>query len=43
MVEGEGVGPPEVLTFTGDRAARDRDQWLQRTVSGAGATVGRAA
>ncbi len=36
MVEGEGVGPPEVLTFTGDIAARARDQWLQRTVSGAG-------
>jgi putative ATPase len=36
MVEGEGVGPPEVLTFTGDVAGRARDQWLQRTVSGAG-------
>ena len=36
MIEGEGVGPPEVLTFTGDRAARGRDQWLERTVSGAG-------
>jgi putative ATPase len=36
MVEGEGVGPPEVLTFTGDAAGRARDQWLQRTVSGAG-------
>jgi putative ATPase len=36
MVEGEGVGPPEVLTFTGEAAGRARDQWLQRTVSGAG-------
>ncbi|MCB0253560.1 MAG: AAA family ATPase [Anaerolineae bacterium] len=36
MIEGEGVGPPEVLTFTGDRAGRNRDQWLERTVSGAG-------
>jgi putative ATPase len=36
MVEGEGVGPPEVLTFTGDVAGRARDQWLQRTISGAG-------
>jgi putative ATPase len=36
MVEGEGVGPPEVLSFTGDVAGRARDQWLQRTVSGAG-------
>ena len=36
MVEGEGVGPPEVLTFTGDAAGRARDQWLQRTISGAG-------
>ena len=36
MVEGEGVGPPEVLTFTGDAAGRARDQWLQRTLSGAG-------
>ncbi len=36
MVEGEGVGPPEVLTFTGDAAGRTRDQWLQRTISGAG-------
>ena len=36
MIEGEGVGPPEVLTFTGERAARGRDQWLERTVSGAG-------
>jgi putative ATPase len=36
MVEGEGVGPPEVLTFTGDAVGRARDQWLQRTVSGAG-------
>jgi putative ATPase len=36
MVEGEGVGPPEVLTFTGEVAGRARDQWLQRTVSGAG-------
>jgi putative ATPase len=36
MVEGEGVGPPEVLTFTGDVAGRARNQWLQRTVSGAG-------
>jgi putative ATPase len=36
MVEGEGLGPPEVLTFTGERAGRARDQWLQRAVSGAG-------
>ncbi|MFZ2489367.1 MAG: AAA family ATPase [Anaerolineae bacterium] len=36
MVEGEGVGPPEVLTFTGNAAGRAREQWLQRTVSGAG-------
>ncbi len=36
MVEGEGVGPPEVLTFTGDVAGRARDHWLQRTISGAG-------
>jgi putative ATPase len=36
MVEGEGLGPPEVLTFTGDLAGRARDQWLQRAVSGAG-------
>jgi putative ATPase len=36
MVEGEGLGPPEVLTFTGDFAGRPRDQWLQRTISGAG-------
>ncbi|HNS01689.1 MAG TPA: AAA family ATPase [Anaerolineae bacterium] len=36
MVEGEGVGPPEVLTFTGDAVSRARDQWLQRTISGAG-------
>ncbi len=36
MVEGEGLGPPEVLTFTGDVAGRPRDQWLQRTISGAG-------
>ncbi len=36
MVEGEGLGPPEVLTFSGDGVARARDQWLQRTVSNAG-------
>ena len=36
MVEGEGMGPPEVLTFTGDAVGRARDQWLQRTISGAG-------
>ena len=36
MVEGEGMGPPEVLTFTGDAVGRSRDQWLQRTISGAG-------
>ncbi|MCS6842943.1 MAG: AAA family ATPase [Caldilineales bacterium] len=34
MVEGQGVAPPEVLTFTGDLAGRARERWLQRAVSG---------
>ncbi|MEA3337056.1 MAG: AAA family ATPase [Chloroflexota bacterium] len=40
MVEGDGIGPPEILTFSGDRVARQRDQWLQRTVSGTGQRLG---
>jgi putative ATPase len=36
MIEGETMGLPEVLTFSGDRASRGRDQWLQRAISGAG-------
>ncbi len=37
MVEGDALGPPEILTFTGERAGRERDRWLQRTISNAGA------
>ena len=36
MVEGAGVEPFETLTYTGDVASRGREQWLQRTISGAG-------
>ncbi len=32
MVEGDLGGPGEVLTFTGDAAARQRDRWLARAV-----------
>jgi putative ATPase len=36
MLEGgEGFGVPEVLTFTGPQAGRDRERWLQRAIGGA--------
>jgi putative ATPase len=35
LEESEGFGIAEALTFTGDLARGDRDQWLQRAVSGA--------
>ncbi len=38
MVEGAVVAPPEVLTFS--PTDRDRDHWLQRTVSNAGRSLG---
>jgi putative ATPase len=38
MVEGEGGGHPEVLTFSPAEHARDR--WLQRAVSSAGRSLG---
>ena len=37
MVEGDAWGPPEVLTFTGEQAGRERDRWLARTIGGVGA------
>ncbi len=36
MVEGDALGPPEVLTFTGEQAGRERDRWLARTIGGVG-------
>jgi putative ATPase len=37
MLEGdiEGFGAAEILTFTGNQVGRDRDRWIQRTISGA--------
>jgi putative ATPase len=37
MLEGtaEGFGIAEVLTFSGSELGRERDRWLQRTISGA--------
>ncbi len=41
MLEGaEGFGASEVLTFTGGKAANERDRWLARAVSGAGERLG---
>ena len=37
MIEGGAVGLPETLTFTGEDVSRDRERWLQRTISNAGA------
>ncbi|NOZ28790.1 MAG: AAA family ATPase [Chloroflexi bacterium] len=36
MIDGGALGPPEVLTFTGDRVERDRERWLQRTIGDVG-------
>jgi putative ATPase len=41
MLEGaEGFGQSEVLTYTGGKAANERDRWLARAVSGAGERLG---
>jgi putative ATPase len=42
MLEGdvEGFGATEVLTFTGNQVGRDRDRWIQRTISGASERLG---
>lgn len=41
MLEGaEGFGASEVLTFTGGKAANERDRWLARALSGAGERLG---
>ena len=41
MLEGDAAGfaIAEVLTFTGTAARADRDRWLQRAISGAGARL----
>ncbi|MCD6290365.1 MAG: methyltransferase domain-containing protein, partial [Anaerolineae bacterium] len=36
MIDGGALALPEVLTFTGDRAGRDRERWLQRTLGDVG-------
>ncbi|HEX9115372.1 MAG TPA: AAA family ATPase [Anaerolineae bacterium] len=33
--DAEGSAMPEILTFAGERIGRDRERWLQRTISGA--------
>jgi putative ATPase len=42
MLEGaEGFGALETLTYTGEKARAERDQWLARAVSGAGERLSR--